>query len=99
MDQWQNEKNAIQGVSKLQEEVEQLKIQLDQAQREGDLTRASQIQYGDIPGKMQELEDCKAKTAEIQHGTGMLKEEVTDEDISKIVAAWTGIPVARLQES
>ncbi|NCF92989.1 MAG: ATP-dependent chaperone ClpB [Verrucomicrobiaceae bacterium] len=96
--QWQNEKNAIQGVSKLQEEVEQLKIQLDQAQREGDLTRASQIQYGDIPGKMQELEDCKAKTAEIQHGTGMLKEEVTDEDISKIVAAWTGIPVARLQE-
>lgn len=97
--QWQNEKNAIQGVSKLQEELEQLKIQFEQAQRDGDLTRASQIQYGEIPDKAKSLEECKAKTAEIQHGAGMLKEEVTDEDISKVVAAWTSIPVARLQES
>jgi ATP-dependent Clp protease ATP-binding subunit ClpB len=97
--QWQNEKNAIHGISKLGEDLEHLKTELEQAQREGNLTRASQIQYGEIPEKTKQLEESRAKSAEIQHGTGMLKEEVTDEDVSKVVAAWTGIPVSRLQES
>ena len=97
--QWQNEKAAINEVAQLQAELEQLKTQLEQAQREGDLNRASAIQYGEIPEKTQELKEHRAKTAAIQHGEGMLAEEVTDEDIAKVVAAWTGIPVSNLQES
>jgi len=98
--QWQNEKKVIDEQRKLQEQLEQLKIDLERAQRTGDLTEASEIQYGHIPAATRELEAHNAKLAEMQRsGVPMLKEEVTEEDIAKVVSAWTGIPVSNLRES
>ena len=97
--QWQNEKKVIDEQRKLHGQVEQLKIDLERAQRTGDLTEASEIQYGHIPAAQRELELHNAKLAEMQrNGTPMLKEEVTEEDIAKVVSAWTGIPVTNLRE-
>jgi len=97
--QWQNEKNIIQQSNKLQEELEQFRIELEQAQRDGNLQRASELQYGLIPEKEEELESHTARLAEQQEGQQILKEEVTEEDIAKVIASWTSIPVSRLQES
>ena len=96
--QWQNERNAILEANKLQEEIENLKVELEQAQRSGNLTRASEIQYGLIPGKLEALKAHQRQLSELQDGQQILKEEVTEEDIAEVVASWTGIPVARLQE-
>jgi ATP-dependent Clp protease ATP-binding subunit ClpB len=97
--QWQSEKKVIDEQRKLQEQLEQLKIDLERAQRTGDLTEASEIQYGHIPAAQREVEAHNAKLAEMQrNGVPMLKEEVTEEDIAKVVSAWTGIPVSNLRE-
>ncbi|MGB8167047.1 MAG: ATP-dependent chaperone ClpB [Chthoniobacteraceae bacterium] len=97
--QWQNEKKVIDEQRKLQEQLEQLKLDLERAQRTGDLTEASEIQYGHIPAAQREVEAHNAKLAEMQrNGVPMLKEEVTEEDIAKVVSAWTGIPVSNLRE-
>jgi ATP-dependent Clp protease ATP-binding subunit ClpB len=98
--QWQNEKKVIDEQRKLQEQLEQLRLDLERAQRTGDLAEASEIQYGHIPAVTRQLEEHNAKLAEMQRsGTPMLKEEVTEEDIAKVVSAWTGIPVSNLRES
>ncbi|MGA3266823.1 MAG: ATP-dependent chaperone ClpB [Verrucomicrobiota bacterium] len=95
--QWQNEKAAVNAVSVVQSQLEQAKIQLEQARRKGDLTKSAEIQYGKIP----ELEKKLARI-EKQSGDGarasLLRQEVTDEDIAKVVAAWTHIPVSRMLE-
>ena len=96
--QWQNERDVILEANKLQEEIEALKVELEQAQRQGNLQRASEIQYGHLPTKVETLENHQSKLAEIQQGEQILQEEVTEDDIAKVVATWTGIPVARLQE-
>ena len=97
--QWQNEKNIIQESNKLQEELEQFRIELEQTQRDANLQRASELQYGLIPEKERELAEHSARLAEQQEGQQILKEEVREEDIAKVIASWTGIPVSRLQES
>jgi ATP-dependent Clp protease ATP-binding subunit ClpB len=98
--QWQSEKKVIDEQRKLNEQLEQLKIDLERAQRRGDLTEASEIQYGHIPAAQHEIEKHNAKLAEMQRdGRQMLKEEVTDDDIAEVVSAWTGIPVTNLRES
>jgi len=95
--QWMKEKEEIGKSRKLAEEIEHLKTELEQAQRRGDLGKASEIQYGRLPGLQQEFE--AAGQAESTSGkTSLLREEVTEEDIAKVVATWTGIPVSRLQE-
>ncbi len=97
--QWQSEKAEIDKSRKLQEEIDAAKTELEQAQRRGDLSKASEIQYGKIPELTRQLNEHNAKLAEVQTGgRQMLKEEVTDEDIAEVVASWTGIPVSRLQE-
>jgi len=97
--QWQSEKAVIDQQRKLQEQLEQARIELEQAQRRGELGKASEIQYGRIPQVQAEIEEHNKKLAQIQKGgQQMLKEEVTEEDIAKVVSAWTGIPVSRLQE-
>jgi ATP-dependent Clp protease ATP-binding subunit ClpB len=97
--QWQSEKKVIDEQRKLQEKLEQLKIDLERAQRRGELTEASEIQYGRIPAATRELEAHHARLAEMQRGgRQMLKEEVTEEDIAEVVSAWTGIPVSNLRE-
>ncbi|MGA3171381.1 MAG: ATP-dependent chaperone ClpB [Chthoniobacteraceae bacterium] len=97
--QWQNEKAEIEKSRKLQEQIDALKTELEQAQRRGELGKASEIQYGRIPQLQQQIEEQNKKLAELQKdGRQMLKEEVTEEDIAEVVSSWTGIPVSRLQE-
>jgi ATP-dependent Clp protease ATP-binding subunit ClpB len=94
--QWQKEKEEIGKTQKLAEQIEALKTELEQAQRRGDLHRASEIQYGKLPELQRQLdESIQNPKSEIQN---LLTEEVTEEDIAKVVATWTGIPVSRLQE-
>jgi len=96
--QWRNEKAVIDEVRAAQEKIESLKTQAEQAQRIGNLTRASEITYGELPGVQRELEAAKEKLTQYQLNGGILKEEVTEDDIARVVSAWTGIPVNRLQE-
>jgi len=96
--QWRNEKSVIDEVRSAQGKIETLKTQAEQAQRIGNLTRASEITYGELPGLQKEWEAAKQKLADYQTNGGILKEEVTEDDIARVVSAWTGIPVNRLQE-
>ena len=98
MAQWRNEKAVIDQVRIAQEKIDSLKTDVEKAQRIGDLTRASQIQYGDLPEAAKALETAQSGLLELQKNGAMLKEEVTEEDISRVVSSWTGIPVNRLQE-
>jgi ATP-dependent Clp protease ATP-binding subunit ClpB len=98
MAQWRNEKAIIDQVRAAQEKIETLKGDAERAQRIGDLTRASQITYGDLPEAHRELEAAKERLASLQSQGALLKEEVTEDDIARIVSSWTGIPVNRLQE-
>jgi ATP-dependent Clp protease ATP-binding subunit ClpB len=98
MAQWRNEKSVIDRVRESQEKIETLKSEVERAQRIGDLTRASQITYGDLPEANRDLQGAMDALGELQKNGAMLKEEVTEEDISRVVSSWTGIPVSRLQE-
>jgi ATP-dependent Clp protease ATP-binding subunit ClpB len=93
---WQQEKDAIQGERTLKEQIEQVRQEIDRAQRQGDYARASELQYGRLP----ELERRLKSSEEVaQDGRQrMLKEEVDEEDIAEIVSRWTGVPVSRLME-
>ncbi len=90
---WQAEKDKISAEAKLKEQLDQARLELEQAQRNGDLARAGELQYGRIP----ELEKQLADAQEATHGA-MLREEVTDQDIAAVVSRWTGIPVERMLE-
>jgi ATP-dependent Clp protease ATP-binding subunit ClpB len=88
---WQAEKEKIHGEAKIKEALDAARLQLDQAQRSGDLAKAGELQYGTIPDLEKQLADA-AGAAE----GAMLREEVTSEDIAAVVAKWTGIPVERM---
>jgi len=97
--QWQSEKGEIDKSSKLSAKLEALRIEQEQLERRGELTKASEIKYDRIPKLTRELEEHKTKLGTMQgDGRQMLKEEVTEEDIAEVVSSWTGIPVSRLQE-
>jgi ATP-dependent Clp protease ATP-binding subunit ClpB len=98
MTRWRNEKSVIEDVRQAQEQIEALKAEVEKAQRIGDLTRASQVTYGDLPEAAKNLENAKERLASLQQNGAILKEEVTEEDIARVVSSWTGIPVNRLQE-
>jgi ATP-dependent Clp protease ATP-binding subunit ClpB len=95
---WQAEKEAISKTRKLKEQIESLKADADRYERAGDLAKVAEIRYGRIAQTEQELRAAQERFAEMQKGTRMLKEEVDEEDIAKLVAKWTGIPVGRLLE-
>ena len=95
---WQQEKEAIQTVRKLKEELEPLRLEIERAQRAGDYTKASELQYGRVPELDRKIKEAEARLAELQKGHRMLKEEVDEEDIAEVVSKWTHIPVSRLME-
>jgi ATP-dependent Clp protease ATP-binding subunit ClpB len=95
---WQAEKEAITKTRKLKEQIETLKAEADRYERAGDLARVAEIRYGKIAQIEKELQQAQARLAELQKDSHMLKEEVDEEDIAKLVAKWTGIPVGRLLE-
>jgi ATP-dependent Clp protease ATP-binding subunit ClpB len=96
--QWQNEKAAVNAVSVVQSQLEQAKLELEQAQRKGDLTKSAEIQYGKIPDLEKKLAKIEKQSTQAAR-TSLLRQEVTDEDIAKVVASWTHIPVSRMLES
>ncbi|MFM1768183.1 MAG: hypothetical protein RJA22_712 [Verrucomicrobiota bacterium] len=96
--QWQNEKAAINAASLINGQLEQARAELEKAQRSGDLNAAAQIQYGRIPELQQKLAAAEKGLQADQAGPRLLSQEVTEEDIAKVVASWTGIPVTRMLE-
>ncbi len=95
---WNHEKEIIQKINQIKSEIERVKTEAEQAERNGDLNRLAEIKYGRLPELEKELEDNNKKIASLQQSSRMLKEEITDEDIAQIVAKWTNIPVGRLME-
>src|SRR5215475_1854342 len=95
---WQQEKDLIQQLRTLKEQQEALRAEIEQAQRAGDYTKASELQYGRVPELDQRIREQEAKLADLQKGQRMLKEEVDEEDIAEVVSKWTHIPVSRLME-
>src|SRR3954452_21750890 len=90
---WQAEKEKIAGEAKIKEQLDTARLELEQAQRNGDLARAGELQYGRIPQLEKQLSD-----AQVASKGAMLREEVTDQDIAGVVSRWTGIPVERMME-
>jgi ATP-dependent Clp protease ATP-binding subunit ClpB len=90
---WQAEKEKISAEAKIMEQLDAARIELDQAQRGGDLAKAGELQYGTIPGLEKQLADAQAAA-----GNAMLREEVTPQDIASVVSRWTGIPVDKMLE-
>jgi ATP-dependent Clp protease ATP-binding subunit ClpB len=96
--QWQTEKEAIGRIRKLKEEIERLKAEEQRYERAGDLARVAEIRYGKMTAAERELDKAQQHLATLQKGRAMLKEEVGEEDIARIVSKWTGIPAGRLLE-
>ena len=90
---WQSERDKIHAEARIKEDLDQARLELEQAQRAGDLAKAGELQYGRIPELEKKLEDAAGHTA-----NALLREEVTEEDIAGVVARWTGIPVDRMLE-
>ena len=95
--QWENEKNAIGKVQKLREELEQANADLEKAQREYDLNKAAELQYGRIPELKKELE-AEEQIAQAGKERSLLRDKFSEEEIAHIIERWTGIPVSRLME-
>ncbi len=95
---WQQEKEAIQKIRAIKEQIERTRTDIELATRRGDLAKASELQYGSLPGFEKQLHAENEKLAQLQSKQKMLKEEVDAEDVAEVVARWTGIPVSRLLE-
>lgn len=95
---WQNEKQAIDSVRVLKEQLETLRGESERAERDGDLGKAAELRYGRIPALEKELEEAAAASGAASDGDVMLKEEVGPDDVADVVAAWTGIPAGRMME-
>jgi ATP-dependent Clp protease ATP-binding subunit ClpB len=97
--QWQAEKETITEIQEIKAELEDLRSEVEQATRSGNLQRAAELRYGRIPELERKLDERQRRLSEVQASGSYLKEEVDAEDIAEIVARWTGIPVARMMES
>ncbi|MEA1939049.1 MAG: ATP-dependent chaperone ClpB [Candidatus Caldatribacteriota bacterium] len=95
---WKSEKENIQKIQKIKSEVEQIKIEAEKEEREGNLNRVAELKYGKLPQLQKNLEEERKKLVTLQKEHKMLKEEVDEEDVTEIISKWTGIPVGRLME-
>lgn len=96
---WQAEKTIVDGIQKAKENIERLKTEADQAERNGQLALVAEIRYGKIKDEERSLEDFKSQLLEMQTDSPLIKEEVSSEDIAGVVARWTGIPVNKMLQS
>ncbi|MHC8950170.1 ATP-dependent chaperone ClpB [Sphingobacterium hungaricum] len=96
---WQSEKSLVDQVNQEIENIENFKLEADQAERAGDYGRVAELRYGKIKEAQDQVDKLKAELAEKQSGSRMLKEEVTSEDIADVVSRWTGIPVNKMIQS
>ncbi|HEX6926298.1 MAG TPA: ATP-dependent chaperone ClpB [Longimicrobiaceae bacterium] len=97
--QWQAEKDALSSIREMKEKLDALRTEVEQATRVGDLNRAAEIQYGEMPELQRRIAEGEERLRELQRESRYLKEEVTADDIAEVVARWTGIPVARMLQS
>lgn len=98
--QWQSEKNIIDHIQSLKEEIDRVNIEIQQAERDYDLNKAAELKYGNLTDLQRDLEQAEVQLAETQtSGSTLLREEVTESDIAEIISKWTGIPVSKLVES
>ena len=96
---WNNEKEALGEISKLKKELEELRVEADNAEATADLIRAAEIRYDTIPAVQKELDAKLRRLKKLQRTRRLLKEEVTEEDVAGVVSRWTGIPVSRMLEA
>jgi ATP-dependent Clp protease ATP-binding subunit ClpB len=97
--QWQSEKGAISEIREMKERLDGLRVEVERATRTGDLTRAAEIQYGEMPALQKRVGEAEARLGELQKEFKFLKEEVDADDVAEVVARWTGIPVSRMLQS
>lgn len=95
---WQNEKGAIDRVQDLKRQIADAKTEEERATRNGDLGRASELRYATIPGLHQQYDEAEAALNSKQEEGGLLKEEVTSEEIAEVVSSWTGVPVSKMMQ-
>ena len=95
---WENEKGAIDRVQDLKSQIEEARTEMERVTREGDLARASELRYATIPALQREYEAAEAALTAKQEDGGLLKEEVTSEEIAEVVSAWTGVPVSKMMQ-
>lgn len=95
---WENEKGAISKVQKLREEIEKINAEIEQAERNYDLNKAAELKYGTLPGLQKSLKQEEQAAEQAQGQNNLLRDKVTEEEIARIVARWTGIPVSKLME-
>ncbi|MBW4473399.1 MAG: ATP-dependent chaperone ClpB [Stenomitos rutilans HA7619-LM2] len=98
--QWQAEKGVMDQIQTLKEEMDQISIQIQQAERDYDLNRAAELKYGKLADLNRQLQEAEAKLSSTQSsGKSLLQKEVTEADIAEIISKWTGIPISKLVES
>ena len=97
-EKWETEKKSIQRVQKLREEIEQVNADIERAQREYDLNKAAELQYGTLPRLKSDLAAEEKRIEEDKSGESLLRDRVTEEEIARIVSRWTGIPITKLVE-
>ncbi len=95
--QWENEKTEVGKVKVLKEQIEKIRLESELAERSGNLEKAAELRYGKLLGLQKDLEASQAKSGE-QKSPGLLRQEVTEQDIAEIIAKWTGIPVTKMLE-
>lgn len=95
---WQSEKEKIQTLRKLKEQIEQARIEEQKAEREGDLAKAAELRYGRLGELNRQMEKANQELATLQRDQKMLKEEVDEEDVAEVISKWTGIPLSRMLE-
>ena len=96
---WEQEKSIIEEIQRLQQAMEDLKVKIEQAERQGDLETAARLRYGETLELQRKLEEAQARLKQVQGDEPLLRLEVGPEEIAKVVSEWTGIPVAKLMES
>ncbi|NCJ05664.1 ATP-dependent chaperone ClpB [Synechococcales cyanobacterium C] len=98
--QWQSEKQVIDNIQTIKEEIDRVNVEIQQAERSYDLNRAAELKYGTLTNLQRQLEEAETRLTQTQtSGRSLLREEVTEEDIAEIISKWTGIPVSKLVES
>ena len=95
---WENEKGAIDRVQDLKSKIEDARVEMERVTREGDLARASELRYATIPDLQRQYDEAEAALTAKQEAGGLLKEEVTSEEIAEVVSAWTGVPVSKMMQ-
>jgi ATP-dependent Clp protease ATP-binding subunit ClpB len=96
---WESEREVVDGINRIKEEIESMRFDADQAERNGDYGLVAELRYGKIKESQVELEDYKLKLIELQANSSIIKEEVDSDEIADVVSKWTGIPITKMLES